>query len=87
MTETAPPAPTVREALQNLVSLLEVTIEPATDTAPASAKLWSITSPEKNQRHPLAVVTTSNMYVLPLLVQLNDALEVAKAALGKTEAP
>ena len=87
MTETAPHAPTEREVLQNLVSLLEVTIEPAKDTAPTTATLWFVTSSEKNQRHALAIVTTSNMYELPLLSQLGDALEVARAALGKTETP
>ncbi|OHA83887.1 MAG: hypothetical protein A2408_03945 [Candidatus Yonathbacteria bacterium RIFOXYC1_FULL_52_10] len=85
MIETAPHVPAEREALQNLISLLEVTIEPATGTAPTTATLWFVTSSEKNQRHALA--TASGMYDTPLLSQLNDALEVARAALGKTEAP
>ena len=89
MAESVTHALSTHEVLQDLTSLLEVTIEPATDSVPASATLWAVTSQEKNQRHPLAIVTTSNMYVLPLLLQLHDTLEKAKVALGetKTETP
>lgn len=48
----------------------------ATETTPASATLWVITSPSKEQRYPL--ITTSNPYEMALLSQLNDTLEEAR---------
>lgn len=81
MTENTAPVPTAHEALQNLVSLLEVTAEPD------KATLWMITSSRMNQR--CLLYTALTMYDTSLLNQLSDALEAGRAALGetKTETP
>lgn len=79
MTENTAPVPTAHEALQNLISLLEITAEPDKTT------LWMITSSRMNQR--CLLYTARTMYDIPLLSQLSDALEAGRAALGKTETP
>lgn len=83
MSDPTSVTPDVQEAFKVLVSLLEVTVKPATETESAQATLWLITSPRMNQRYPLIV--TSNMYELPLLTQLHDTLEEAKKTLGIPE--